>query len=155
MEIPNEVAFSIIRHFEGWRPRVYRCPAGLATIGYGSTYGLDGERVTMAHREITLVEGDQLLCWSVGSSRRSVARLVKVPLTINQRSALISLCYNIGSGNFQGSTLRAMVNRYEDESAANEFWKWRRAGGVILAGLVRRREAERALFVAPPGAKGR
>ncbi len=148
METPNEAGLAIIRHFESWSPRVYRCPAGVATIGYGSTFGLDGERVSMAHREITLVEGDQLLRRSVGSSRRSVARLVKVPLTINQRSALISLCYNIGSGNFQGSTLRAMVNRYEHVLASQEFWKWRRAGGVILAGLVRRREAERALFVA-------
>lgn len=102
----------------------------------------------MLHREITRIEGRELLRRSVGSARRSVARLIKTPLTINERSALISLTYNIGSGNFQGSTLRAMVNREESEDAANEFWKWRRSNGVILAGLVSRREAERALFVA-------
>ena len=102
----------------------------------------------MAHREITEDEGDILLRRGLRSARRAVARLITVPLNANERSALISFTYNIGGGNLQSSTLRAKLNRGDVTGAADEFWKWRRAAGVILRGLVRRREAERALFVA-------
>jgi lysozyme len=63
-------------------------------------------------------------------------------------SSLASIIYNIGSGNFQRSTLRMKLNRGWYEAAADEFPKWRRAGGRILKGLVKRRAKERELFLA-------
>ena len=75
-----------------------------------------------------------------------VSRLINVPLTENQFGALVSFTYNVGSGNLKASTLRQKLNRGDYAGAADEFPKWRRAGGKILRGLVRRRAAERALF---------
>ncbi len=87
-----------------------------------------------------------LLRREVQHVEQMLPRLVNVSLSNNEASALVSFCYNVGTGNFQSSTLRMKLNRGDYEGAANEFWKWRRGGGVILAGLVRRREAERELF---------
>jgi lysozyme len=125
----------------------YLCPAGIPTIGYGSIWGMDGARVTMDHRPITMAEADLLLERELGHTEQAVASLVKVPLTINQFSALCSLCYNIGSGNFQTSTFRMKLNRKDYLGCANNFWQWRRGGGRILPGLVARREAEKDLFL--------
>ena len=66
----------------------------------------------------------------------------------NQFSALVSFTFNVGAGALQRSTLRMKLNRGEYQNAAGEFPKWRMAGGRVLAGLVRRRAAERALFMA-------
>ena len=77
----------------------------------------------------------------------AIRRLIKTPLTINQFSALCSWGFNVGSGNVQSSSLRILLNRGDVEGAADEFPKWRKAGGRVLSGLVRRRVAERALFL--------
>lgn len=99
---------------------------------------------------ISEVEATEFLEYGCRAAEVAVAALVKVPLTENQFSALVSLVYNIGSGNFQTSTLRMKLNRGEYDEAAGEFWKWRRSTlGQILPGLVRRREAERELFCKP------
>jgi lysozyme len=78
-----------------------------------------------------------------------VARLVEVPVTENQFSALVSICQNIGSGNFQKSTFRMKLNRKDYFGCAKNLWLYRRANGPILAGLVLRRESERKLFLTP------
>jgi lysozyme len=101
----------------------------------------------MNHLSISKIEAGRLLSREVRHVERQVAYLVTAKLTSNQFSALVSLVYNIGSGNFQASTLRRLINRNEYEKAADEFPKWRRAGGRILPGLVRRRGVERALFL--------
>ena len=75
-----------------------------------------------------------------------VSRLIQVPLTENQFGALISFTYNVGSGNLKASTLRQKLNRGDFDGASLEFPKWRRAGGKILRGLVRRRIAEQLHF---------
>ena len=77
----------------------------------------------------------------------AINKLVKSELTENMFSAIASLVYNIGTGNFQRSTLKMKLNRGEYENAADEFGKWRKAGGRILKGLVRRRAQERELFL--------
>ena len=81
------------------------------------------------------------------TTENAVARLVRSPLTENQFSAVCCLVYNVGSGKFRSSTIRMKLNRKDYEGAANEFWKWRRAGGKILRGLVRRRKEEELLFL--------
>jgi lysozyme len=150
----NEAGVSIIRHFEGLvdgdpnTPGLepYICPAGLPTIGYGAIYGLDGSRVGSDHRAITEEEAESLLKRDLRRTEHAVARLVRYPLTLNQFSALVSICFNIGSGNFQTSVFRMHLNRGDYHGCANNFWQWRRSGGVIQRGLVRRRAAEKELF---------
>ncbi|WP_312069487.1 lysozyme, partial [Acinetobacter sp.] len=77
----------------------------------------------------------------------SVNNLVKVPLSQNQFDALVSLTYNIGSTAFKNSTLLKKLNAKDYAGAADQFLRWNKGGGKVLKGLVRRREAERALFL--------
>jgi lysozyme len=151
----NDQGIELIKSFEGLHDgdkttplyEPIRCPAGLWTLGWGNIYGLDGRRVTANHRAITLVEAEELLVRDLKKFESQLARLVRVKLSENQWSALTSFIYNVGSGNFQASTLRSCLNRGQFQRAADEFPKWRRAAGRILPGLVRRRAAERALFL--------
>lgn len=150
----NDAGLEIIKSFEGLvdgNPNTpgldpYLDCVDVPTIGWGSTYGLDGHRVTMDHRAISEAEAGGLLTRHIRETEVITARLLRVPVTVNQWSALVSLAYNIGTGNFQSSTLRMKLNRQDYVGAAGEFWKWRRGGGEILPGLVRRREEERRLF---------
>jgi len=147
----NEEGLAIIKKFEGLvdgdpnTPGLdpYLCPAGIPTLGYGACFGFDSRRITMDHPPISYEQAEQFLARDCRRSENAVARLVNVPITQNQFSALVSFVYNIGSGNFQASTLKMKLNRKEYTGAANEFWKWRRANGRILRGLVRRRAAEK------------
>ena len=137
----------IIKHFEGFSSDPYLCPADVATIGYGATYGFDHKRITMDHRPISLEEGEALLAQELRSVERSVRRLVRVALTQNQFDALVSFTFNLGSGRLQSSTLRSKLNRGDYEGASGELPKWRKAGGRVLAGLVKRRFSEQKLFL--------
>jgi len=131
----NDEGIEIIKKYEGCSLRCYLDPIGIPTIGFGSIWGLDHSRLSRNHRDITQDE-----------TENSVARLVTQPLTVNQFSAVCCLVYNVGSGKFRSSTIRMKLNRKDFTGAANEFWKWRRAGGKILRGLVRRRKDEEILF---------
>ena len=142
----NASGLAIIETCEGFSATVYRCPANVPTIGYGSTYDYEGVKVTMVHPTITEMEASVLLANEIRHTEKTIRKLVAVPLSENQFSALCSLIYNIGSGNFQRSTLRSRLNRGDYEGASAEFPKWRRGGGKILKGLVTRRAIERELF---------
>jgi lysozyme len=150
----NDEGLAIVKKYEGLvdgdpdTPGLdpYLDPINIATIGWGSCWSFNGSRITMDHRSITINEAEHLLRRYCLRAEGSIGRLVKVPLTSNQRSALISFVYNVGSGNFQRSSARMKLNRFDYEGAANEFWKWRRAGGRILRGLVARRKSEARLF---------
>jgi lysozyme len=143
----NENGVDLIKSMEGFSSSVYLCPAYIFTIGFGSLHGLNGDRLNRDHRDITHNEGTELLKRDLLKTEYFVAKLVRVPLTINQFSALVSLVFNIGSGNFQNSTLRMKLNRRDYQGCADNFWQWRRGGGRILTGLVRRRELEKQLFL--------
>ncbi|MBC8242328.1 MAG: lysozyme [Alphaproteobacteria bacterium] len=137
----------LIKHYEGWSATPYLDPVGIPTIGYGSTWGLGGGRVTMGHPEIDSAAGEALLARELAHTEKAVSRLIRVPLNEGQFAALVSFTYNLGSGRLQGSTLRMKANRGDYDGAADEFPKWRRAGGRIMRGLVRRRAEERALWL--------
>tara|TARA_X000001382_G_scaffold14966_2_gene9619 strand:+ start:2880 stop:3323 length:444 start_codon:yes stop_codon:yes gene_type:complete len=143
----NKTGLDLIKTFEGFRSKPYFCSAMVATIGFGSTWSFDGSRVTLSHRSITKDEAEELLLREIRKSEKAVDRLIKVELNENEHSALQSFVYNLGSGRLQSSTLRRKINRGDFEGAADEFPKWRRAGGKILKGLVLRRAAERKLFL--------
>ena len=135
-------AINIVKHFEGFCSRIYICPAGHPTIGFGHVVRA-GERFI----EIDLERGEELLRRDLATAKRAVGRLIRVPLDDGKFGALASFTFNLGSGRLQSSTLRMKLNRGDLAGAANEFPKWRRANGRILAGLVKRRAAERALFL--------
>ncbi len=145
--ITNEDGITIIKDFEGWRSNPYLDVAGVPTIGYGSTWDLQGDRVTMQHPSISEEEGEKLLRRELAHARGAISKLVRVPLSQDQFSALVSLTYNIGSGALQRSTLRMALNNGDYYDTADEFPKWRMAGGQIMSGLIRRRGIERALFL--------
>ena len=144
----NQEGLDIIKHFEGYSSTVYADPIGIPTIGFGSIWDKEGNRLTMDHEPITEQEGEFLLVRELKHVESAIARLIRVELTENQFSAIASLTFNIGSGRLKSSTLRAKINRGDYSGASAEFPKWRRAGGRILKGLVRRRKAERELFEA-------
>ena len=144
----NHEGREIVKFFEGFRSRPYRCSAGVPTIGWGSCYRLDGTRVTMGNPPVSKDEAEELLVFGLRTAENAVARLAKpTPLNENQFSSLVSFVYNIGSGNFQSSTLRQKLRRKDYAKAALEFPKWRRANGQILRGLVNRRKREKELFL--------
>ena len=144
----NERGMKIIKLFEGFRSAPYLCSAMVPTIGFGSTWSFDGSRVTLRHPPIEESDAEELLLREVSRCEQAVDRLIKVELNENEHSALQSFVYNLGSGRLQSSTLRSLLNRSAPrEQVADEFPKWRRAAGKILQGLVRRRAAERALFL--------
>tara|TARA_R110002124_G_scaffold229569_1_gene394755 strand:+ start:172 stop:615 length:444 start_codon:yes stop_codon:yes gene_type:complete len=143
----NEIGLNLIKTFEGFRSEPYFCSAMVATIGFGSTWSFDGSRVTLSHPRINEAEAEELLLREIRNSEKAVNRLIKIELNENEHSALQSFVYNLGSGRLQSSTLRRKINRGDFEGAADEFPKWRRAGGKILKGLVLRRAAERKLFL--------
>jgi len=138
--IPAE-AIDLIVESEAFEATPYICPAGKLTIGYGHVI-TKGESFT----RITETKARELLMKDAAWAAVAIARLIYQPLSHNQRAALISFVYNIGSGNFQCSTMRVYLNRGDYYAAAGEFWKWRRARGIIMGGLVKRRALEEALF---------
>lgn len=144
--IASEKAIDLIARFEGFSSAPYLDPIGVPTIGYGSTWGRLGSPITLEHPPIDKDEGKALLEMVVRSMEVSIGRLARVALEQHQFDALVSFTYNVGTGNFQRSTMRMKLNRGDYSGAANEFWKWRRAGGRILPGLVRRRAAEERMF---------
>lgn len=143
----NDAGIEIIKKYEGRSLRCYLDPIGIPTIGYGSIWGLDHSRLASDHRDITENEAEYLLKRELLTTENAVARMVRTALTENQFSAVCCLVYNVGSGRFRSSTIKMKLNRQDFKGAANEFWKWRRAGGKILRGLVRRREEEKQLFL--------
>lgn len=137
----------LIKRFEGFRTKAYKCSAGVWTIGYGATYYMDGTKVKEGDT-ITEAKAEELLNWMVEVQYgASVNNLVKVYITPYQHDALTSFAYNVGSGNLKTSTLLKKVNKNpEDPSIANEFAKWNKCNGKELAGLTRRRKAESELY---------
>lgn len=136
---------NLIKQFEGFRAEAYLCPAGVMTIGYGTTK-IKGHKVKEGMK-ITSEEADVFLEEDLKTFEDVVNRLVLVDLTQNQFDALVSFVYNLGPSNFEKSTLLKKVNAKAFDVAAEEFLKWDKAGGNRLPGLTRRRKAERVLFL--------
>lgn len=138
---------AIIKGFEAFSSQVYICPAGYPTVGFGHVV-LENEKDGRFAGGISEGEAKELLKKDLFRAERSVLRLVNVPLSEGQFDALVSFAFNAGGGALQRSTLRMKLNRGESkEEVASEFLKWVYAGGRKLKGLVRRRMAEKELFL--------
>ena len=137
------VAAVLIRRFEGLYLRPYLCPAGVPTIGYGSTRYLDGRAVELTDPAITRATAELLLLRTVMNTYLpSVLRLCPGVDSPDRLAALIDFCYNLGGRSLKASTLRKRVNSGRWAEVPAEFRKWNKGGGRVLRGLVLRREAE-------------
>jgi lysozyme len=146
MKIGSE-GLKLIKEFEGCKLLSYKCPAGVWTIGIGSTRYADGSPVK-ANQALPNEEAALMLLTKTVAAYEHTVDTVGVELTQNEYDALVSLCYNIGSGNFVSSTLVKMLKAGEPKSeVAKQFLRWDKAGGKPLAGLTRRRNAEAELFL--------
>lgn len=133
--------YGLIKKYEGCRLTAYKCPAGVWTIGWGSTTYKDGKPVKQGDK-ITQAVADDLLDWYVKTK-------IKVPsgLTKNQTEALQSLIYNIGQGAFDRSSLKKAIIA-QDWKMVYKNWDWVTGGGKFLKGLAKRRAEELLMFFA-------
>lgn len=144
-----ELAAAIARRFEGLRLRPYLCPAGVPSIGYGSTHYEDGTPVHLGDAPITRERAESLLQRDLASGRRQVRRLCPRVADAGPLGALVDFVYNLGAGRLATSTLRRCVNAGDWHRVPGELRKWVMGGGRRLPGLVARRDAEVQLLQLP------
>jgi lysozyme len=156
----SEVGIQLIKSFEGCHNSPYRCPAALWTAGYGHVLYPDQARLKTPERASYALKPEHNRVWDADEIdsilEKDLVRFSDGVLRLcpagagsqSQFDAIVSLAFNIGLGNLQASTLRMKYNRGDTQGAADEFLKWRKSNGVVLRGLERRREAERAMFLA-------
>ena len=143
-----KIAGEVIKEFEGYSSGPYLCPANIPTIGYGNTMYANGERVTMEDPEIDQSEAEKMLLDTIKTVEKQVKNVLEVKLPAHKLAALISFTYNVGIGNFSNSTLLAWLNSNPDfPRIPEQFRRWNKGGGKVLNGLIRRREAEVALWI--------
>lgn len=144
----NQQGLELIKEFEGFRSKSYKCSAQVWTVGYGHTSAA-GPPAVGPMTEVTLAQGEEILRRDLRTFERAVDGAVKVELTPNQFSALVSFCFNVGPGAFRGSSVLKAVNARQWSEVPRRLALWNKAGGKVLPGLVRRRAAEAALFLEP------
>ena len=142
------LAAGLCRRFEGFRSRPYLCPAGVATIGYGTTVYPGGARVALTDPAIDAATANRFLLLQL--RRDYLPALVRACPSILAQSpgrvaALLDWTYNLGAGNLMASTLRRRVNAGDWARVPAELARWVHGGGRVLPGLVARRQAEAAL----------
>lgn len=131
---------------EGCELTAYQDSVGIWTIGVGHTSAAGAPAVRKGMK-ITKAEADEILSRDLALFEKAVNAAVKVPLNQNEFDALVSLAFNIGAGAFKKSTLVKKLNAGDKAGAADQFLRWNKAGGRVLKGLVKRREAERKQFL--------
>lgn len=146
----SKACIDLIKQYEGLKLKPYICPAGVPTIGYGSTYYEDGTKVKMTDPEITAGKAETLLINTLKGFIDCVKSSVKKELTQHQLDALVSFTYNVGCAALRDSTLLKKVNiNPNDPTIKDEFNKWVRSKGTTLEGLVKRRKSEYAVYTHP------
>ncbi len=140
--VTSKNGINLIKQFEGLRLSAYKCSAGVWTIGYGSTSGVrPGMKNTQA-------EAEQRLRADLSRFEQKLNKLVKVKLNQNEFDALVSFVFNIGITAFSNSTLLRLLNQGQARvDVADQLLRWDKVNGQPVAGLTRRRAAERRLFL--------
>lgn len=146
---PLKIVKSLCILFEGVYLKPYLCPAGIPTIGIGSTRYENGQRVSLSDPPITRERAEELLMWEL--QKECVPRVLKLCQNLPEWgpgavAAILDFTYNLGSGNLASSTLRKRINAGDKAGARDELMKWVKGGGKVLPGLLRRRTAEAALI---------
>jgi len=143
----DQAGIDLITQFEGFRANPYLCPAGVPTIGYGTTRYYNGIKVSLSDLPITKEKAIEYLMNDVRQFELAVDAMATDLLTQNQLNALVSFAYNLGANALKGSTLLKKVNLNPNDKAIEfEFLKWVYADGQKLEGLVKRRKAEAELY---------
>jgi lysozyme len=143
-----ELAAELCRRYEGYRAKPYLCPAGVATIGYGSTYYADKRKVALEDppmdeptaRSLLMIELEHTYLPGV---LRNCPGLIT---DVRKCNAIVDFCYNLGTGRLQTSTLKRKINANDWEGAKEQLMLWTKGGGKVLPGLLKRRTAECALL---------
>lgn len=130
----------LIKHYEGFRAKAYICPAGVLTIGYGTTKSVKKGQVINEATAVSYLTRD------VTGFENAVNTLVKVKLNQDQFDALVAFVYNVGPTNFKTSTLLKELNAGRYDAIPFQMGRWNKGGGQILPGLVARRKSEGNLF---------
>jgi lysozyme len=131
---------NLIKHFEGCELEAYKCPAGVWTIGFGHIKGVqEGDVITEADAHNMLVE-------ELNEYEGYINDMISVELNQNQYDAMVSWVYNLGGGNLKASTLLKVLNSGNYSGVPEQIMRWNKAGGKVLEGLTRRRQAEADLF---------
>jgi|TARA_R100001460_G_scaffold27676_2_gene55596 lysozyme len=139
MQISQE-GIALIKKFEGCELEAYKCAAGVWTIGYGSTKGVEEGNT------ITQEDADNLLLEEMHEYEGYINDMVTVDLKQNEFDSLVSWVFNLGPSNLSSSTLLSRLNNKVWDDVPNQIKRWNKAGGQVRQGLVRRREAEALLF---------
>jgi len=147
MQMSQEGIDALLKKFEGCKLKAYRCPANVCTIGYGHTSAAGAPAVADG-MTITQKQADDILRRDLVKYETAVFNMVKQPLTQHQFDVLVDFAYNAGVGNLQSSTLLKKVNAAQFDAVPAELMKWTKGGGKVLAGLVKRRQAESAWWMA-------
>lgn len=146
MKLNNE-GYKLITKHEGLVLKPYLCPAKVPTIGYGNTYYEDGRKVTLLDKPITKERAFEMFKEIADRFAKAVSQSVTSNVNQNQFNALVSFAYNVGVANFKKSTLLKLVNANPNNpQIKNEFMKWTKANGVVLGGLVKRRNDESSIY---------
>jgi lysozyme len=143
----SDLGLNLIKKYEGFRAKPYLCPANVPTIGYGSTYYENGNKVKLTDQAITEQRATELLKALLLLYEKAVDSYCVDTINQYQFDALVSFAYNCGTGNLKSSTLLKKVNANPgDPSIKNEFMKWNKGLGKILPGLTLRRNEEANLY---------
>jgi len=139
-----EIAAALCKQFEGYRGKPYLCPAGIPTIGYGSTYYADGRKVALTDPPMSEPDATVLLLQELHHTYLpAVLRHCPVLLTDEKKcNAIVDFAYNLGTGRLQTSTLKRKINTSDWEGAKEQLMLWTKGGGRVLPGLLKRRTAE-------------
>ena len=149
----NQATVDLVKEFEGFRAKAYKCPAGVWTIGYGTTAAADVGITPSVGMTISKSDAEKYLHAALAKFADQIAPSITTPINENEFGAFVSLAYNVGSGAFKKSSALRSFNAGDKEGAAKAILLWNKAGGKVLNGLTRRREAERKLFLTPVDGK--
>lgn len=136
----SDKGLALIKEFEGCKLTAYQDSVGVWTVGYGHT------KTARRGMVITQAQADELLAKDVAEHATGVYKALQVKLERHQFDAVVSLAFNVGVNAVRNSTLLKMINRGDAKLAAAQFDRWNKAGGKVLAGLTRRRAAERKMY---------
>jgi len=142
----SDRCLKLIRECEGYMSKPYLCPAGIPTIGYGSTRYADGTKVKLTDPPISMDQADAIMRATLVEYENAVNRYVTVQIAQHQFDALVDFAYNCGAKNLLMSTLLKKINAVDFLGAAREFNRWVYANGKPMPGLVKRRYLEKQLF---------
>lgn len=144
----SDAGIKLVKEFEGCRLTAYKDIVGVLTIGYGHT-SMAGPPEVKPGMKITQQMAEDILAFDLFKYQWAVVKALDRIPNQNQFAAMTSLCYNIGPAGFARSTVCKAFNAGKVSQSADAFRMWVKAGGKVVNGLVRRREAERVLFLTP------